>query len=62
MFNSCADLYSDGVVDYLDLRIFAENWLWMGTPGDNAVDLNCNGSVDFVDFAIFALQWLRSCP
>ncbi len=62
VFNSCADLYSDGVVDYLDLRIFAENWLWMGTPGDNAVDLNCNGSVDFVDFAIFALQWLRSCP
>ena len=60
---NCGDFDRNGTIEFNDLCIVAENWLWTGTPGGyNAADLNCDGEVDFEDFAIFALQWLDSCP
>ena len=60
---NCADYTSDGIVDTRDLKIFADNWLWIGPSGGYCDgDLNCDGEATFVDYAIFAQQWLDSCP
>jgi len=60
---NCADYNSDGIVDTRDLKIFADNWLWIGPSGGYCdSDLNCDGEATFVDYAIFAQQWLDSCP
>ncbi|MHC4659060.1 MAG: hypothetical protein ACYS83_07785, partial [Planctomycetota bacterium] len=45
--------------DDIDLRTFAQNYLWRGMSGGegyNEADLNKDGIVDLVDFAIFASQ------
>ena len=62
-FNN-ADLFSNGVkvcvVNYLDLKNFAEQWLMDGRG--LAADLNYSTHVDFVDYSIFALNWFDFCP
>jgi hypothetical protein len=62
-FNN-ADLFSNGVkvcvVDYLDLKNFAEQWLMDGRG--LAADLNYSTHVDFVDYSIFASYWFDFCP
>lgn len=47
-----ADLTNNGVVDFVDLAYWVENWLSGGSewPGD----LDRNGIVDMLDFALFA--------
>ena len=56
------ELYSDAIVDGLDLGVFVDNWLWSGPPGgNNAADFDGDGAVNFVDFAILAAQWLETC-
>jgi len=47
------DLYSDGIIDWLDLKVICDNWL---TPGPEA-DFNGDNVVNFLDFAEFALAW-----
>jgi hypothetical protein len=60
---NCADYNLDGIVDFKDLKIFVDNWLWSGPSGGcNNGDLDCDGDVEFHDYAILALQWLNSCP
>ena len=62
-FNN-ADLFGNGVkvcvVNYLDLKNFAEQWLMDGRS--LAADLNYSTHVDFVDYSIFASNWLDFCP
>ncbi len=50
------DFSADGVVDFADFFLFADNFgLTLGEPDfDSAFDLNSNGEVDFSDFFIFA--------
>jgi hypothetical protein len=45
----------DGIVNFLDFAIFAENWLWEKIPADIDID----GDVDFTDYAIFASHWVE---
>lgn len=47
------DLYSDGIIDWLDLKIICDNWLTTAPEPD----LNGDNIVDFLDFADFALAW-----
>jgi hypothetical protein len=51
-----ADLYMDGLINFLDLRIMLQNWLVENEPN---VPGNMNGDniVDFTDFAEFANYW-----
>jgi hypothetical protein len=42
-----------GLVDFIDLSIFTENWLWC------RADLDLDGKVNFVDFALFANHWMN---
>jgi glucuronoarabinoxylan endo-1,4-beta-xylanase len=72
-FNSCpgvqaagfcleSDLNGDCYVDYIDLKIIADNWLLNGcTPPDycHGADLEKGGSVDFIDLSEFAPQWMQ---
>jgi len=51
-----ADLNNDDVVNYVDMRLFAEKWLWERVLLPE--DLDRGGAVDFADFAIFAENWL----
>ena len=51
------DLNDDGVVDYKDLDIMADQWLQSGS----SLSANIAGNdtiVNFKDFAAFAAQWL----
>jgi len=52
------DFYSDGVINYRDLREMANEWLHTGE--DLLTDMNENGTVDFKDFAEFAKWWLMA--
>jgi hypothetical protein len=62
-FNN-ADLFANGVkvcvVNYTDLKNFADQWLMDGRG--LAADLNYSLHVDFIDFSIFALNWFDYCP
>jgi hypothetical protein len=56
-------LYRDNIVDFLDVSVLANNWLWSGQPGViNIADFDEDGRVNFDDFAYLANQWLESCP
>jgi hypothetical protein len=59
-----ADLFGDGVkvcvVNYFDLKNFADQWLLQG-PGHSA-DLYPDNNVDFKDFVILADNWSDFCP
>jgi hypothetical protein len=52
-----ADLNGDGVVNYLDLAILVEQWLFDEIPADLAPLPDGDGTVDFADFSFFANQW-----
>jgi len=70
-FNSCPpwDFTCDGIVNYLDLAIFADHWLL--TDRDAQWDAMCNLSpvadagdqiINYLDLAIFADHWLEETP
>jgi len=57
------DLNVDGKVDYSDLAIFGDYWLYTITDHKNAAviaDLYEDGVIDFRDFAVLANNW-RKC-
>ena len=49
------DLDNDGIIDYYELGVLANEWLWTG-PGLQT-DFNSDGIVNFEDFAVLANQW-----
>jgi hypothetical protein len=52
-----SDLNDDGVVNFKDLKIMADQWLQ--SSGNPSADIAGNdGKVNFQDFAAFALQWM----
>lgn len=48
------DLNYDHVVDFNDLMLFQNNWLWETVTGD----FNIDGYVEFKDLSIFGSTWL----
>jgi hypothetical protein len=60
----CSDFDGSGFINYVDLRVFADSWLWEASPGDtnNLADFDCDGRIYSTDFAIFASRWLQACP
>jgi len=56
--NGDPDLDGSGIVDYVDLEVVTDSWLWCGQAGDNAADLDLDGAVDFNDVGVLAGQWL----
>jgi hypothetical protein len=52
-----ADLNSDCVVDFRDLKIIAGDWLDSGL--DLSSDLNNDSTVNLVDYGVLANQWLE---
>jgi hypothetical protein len=59
----CGDFDLSGQVDYFDLKVLTDNWLWLTTGFDHReADLDCDGDIEFTDFAIFAENWLGCCP
>lgn len=52
-----ADLTNDGIVDYIDLGHWVENWLETYSGRWSPSDLNRNGVVDMFDFALFGQDW-----
>jgi len=68
-----ADIYpraGDGVVDNLDLAVFADAWLGIFEPPsvnwnfkcDVAPQSGADGIVNFLDFAVFAEHWGQTAP
>lgn len=57
-----ADLDEDGVLEWNDLDILVEQWLYDCIVYDwcGGRDINRDGSVDFLDFAFLALYWYES--
>jgi beta-glucanase (GH16 family) len=53
------DLNVDGIVDFQDLGIMADEWLTDGTTAD-IEPAEGDGIVDFRDFAVLAENWLKS--
>ncbi len=51
-----ADIDTNDVVDYIDLKLFTNKWLYQEILRPE--DLDRNGVVNFTDFAIFANYWL----
>ncbi|GAF78502.1 unnamed protein product, partial [marine sediment metagenome] len=52
-----ADLNNSGFIDYVDMRMFTDKWLYQEFLLSE--DLNRDGTVDFVDFAIMSAHWLE---
>jgi hypothetical protein len=52
-----ADLDNDDYVDYNDMGLFMEKWLYQQVLLPE--DLDRNGAVNFIDFAEFANHWLE---
>jgi len=57
-FAVVGDFTADGCVDYNDLAIFADSWLYSdpNIPDPNT-DLDSDGTVNFADFAMLAENW-----
>lgn len=58
---SRADFNANGIVDRLDLRTLANNWLRINCQIPDwceNTDLNWNTTVEFVDYAVLAGDWL----
>ncbi len=51
------DLNSDGTVEGIDLIQLADQWLWLGQPGQIREDISEDGSVNLDDFRILSTQW-----
>jgi hypothetical protein len=58
-WRSVADFTNDWIVDYNDLKVFADYWLAAGEC--IASDLDRNKSTDFNDLALFGNQWSEVC-
>ena len=43
-------------VEFNDLMLFRNNWLWKTVTGDFDID----GDVDFKDFSVFSSAWLTA--
>jgi len=54
-----ADIFADCKVDWLDLKMLGDDWLW---TGPSAADIDNSGDVNFPDFAILANNWGWTCP
>jgi hypothetical protein len=52
-----ADLDNDDNLDFNDVKLFTEKWLYQEVL--LAADLSRNGDVNFMDFAIFGNEWSR---
>jgi len=54
------DLFSDGLVNFLDYAILVRNWLNYCLEPDwcEGADLNSSGEVNIADFSIFTDKWL----
>ena len=50
------DLDNDGIIDYYELGVLTNEWLWTGSGLQT--DFNSDGIVNFDDFAVLANQWL----
>ena len=46
----------DGDIDFMDLSVFASEWLLTDSPADIWV-LCGDGNVDFVDYALLSSEW-----
>jgi hypothetical protein len=55
MLESNGDLNGDDIVDWLDLEIFVDSWLYTGP--EILSDMYHEGVVNFNDFAAFASNW-----
>ncbi len=57
------DLFGDcdgnGVVDFLDLKCLADNWLASSCGTCNEADFSGDNQVNFVDFALMAEYWMQ---
>ena len=51
------DLNNDCTVDFLDVHLFAEQWLISGCSGSSCADFDRVGGVNGVDFAMLAANW-----
>jgi len=58
ILDSTADLKDDDVVNWLDLEIFIDYWLYAGAEID--IDLYREESIDFKDFVVLASNWLEA--
>ncbi len=58
---SDVDLNSDGVVNFADLSILADNWMHNCSDPDwcRGSDFNASGNVDFVDLLDLVNHWLQ---
>jgi hypothetical protein len=62
MFDLAGDLNDDCRVDFIDLKVFSEQWLL--PPGLPSADIWPSGgdnTVNFQDFAVMAENWLIDC-
>ncbi len=57
-----ADFNIDCVVDFKDLKIMAESWLYFDVPIALPTDLYDDDRINFRDFAILANSWLDGQP
>ncbi|MHC4258935.1 MAG: SUMF1/EgtB/PvdO family nonheme iron enzyme [Planctomycetota bacterium] len=48
------DIYPDNKVDWLDMKVLADNWLF---DGNTPADIDNSGDVNSVDYAILANSW-----
>jgi hypothetical protein len=56
------DFEPDGVVDFDDLKHFAQHWLQTGCSppeGCEGTDLDSSGIVNFEDFNVLADNWMK---
>ena len=53
------DCNADGVVDFLDLKCLADNWLASNCGTCNGADFSGDNQVNFLDFALMAEDWLQ---
>ncbi len=57
-----ADFNVDCIVDFKDLKLMAENWLYFDVPIALPTDLYDDDRINFRDFAILANSWLDGQP
>lgn len=53
-----SDINNDAHVDFQDIVLLAERWLWEGDCGAIPEDIFEDGRVNLRDFAVFAKMWL----
>jgi hypothetical protein len=51
----------DGVVDIIDLSVFADGYTSPPKTYNPCIDFNCDGEVDIIDFSVFAQHYLHQC-